>query len=330
MSDQLVYLQCSIKVLCVKKSVLQRVPYLVGLVNFENNGTHDNPAIIEGCSYKALKHILLSAESDFEVYYPEYKQEYEYLNIDTKPLIEKEKNIYPDGNIELGRIRNICRNDFGGISIKRLLQGMDMHNAKICIIVEKDDNNDITFDSGYDVNVNILTTICDYRNFPSLNDSMQIEKYEGYTKLYISASNVTNLGLRKFYLIPEIIPNPVKVYNLMRNSGKQMFDLNTEKSYMLISNVIIRLTSPRSSRYISINSFSLNISRECNSINVELWKYPNNPKFNIPGNVLNVDGLIYYDITSILKSHSELDIMLGEVNFENKKVYHDNVALLEL
>jgi len=342
MSDQLVYLQCSIKVLCIKKSVLQKVPYLMGLVNFENNGTHDNPAIVEGCSYKALKYILLSAESNFEVYYPEYQQEYEYLNIDTKPMIKK-NNAFPNNNISYD---NIMRASFirKDNNINNILQMKKIDYGKICIIMKDiNEKHVIQFKNHDMLEINTLVYLYEYYKSHSINDSVFVDKFDDHIRVYISSINIKYIESSGFYIIPDKQPNPLNVSQINYAGDKQDFDLNSEKSYFLISSNKLDIDTLN---YCSKNNFSIQKTNSHGCSLNPIWEFPDNPKFNIPGNVLNVKisddnssdynmpnhgkNLIYYDITTMLRSYNELKVSNKNINYEDKLIHSNSLTVLEL
>ena len=320
MSSELVYLQCSIKVLCIKKSVLEKVPYLSGMVNFESNGTYDNPAIIDGCSYKALKSILLSAESDFKKFDEQYFPEYEYFNIDTTKLIRD--IVFPYKNIEPDTFGERMKYDNKELSYEVRKNEM---NLRKCIIVNNDEHLDITLDySYYSVSSDLLKLLHN-------GDTIIVEKYSNYTKIFVSLciGHIGNINAKRYY-INNTSPNYINSYRIDDKKIRQI-EIKSNKSYILRSTGILRIYYDYNSNPIK-NIISIKWLEELSSsnydiINYNIWKYPMNPKTNIPNRILIDKGIYYYDMTDCMDTNK---IMVLQQCTKCPEYWDNSVTLLEI
>lgn len=320
MSSELVYLQCSIKVLCIKKSVLEKVPYLSGMVNFESNGTYDNPAIIDGCSYKALKSILLSAESDFKKFDEQYFPEYEYFNIDTTKLIRD--IVFPYKNIEPDTFGERMKYDNKELSYEVRKNEM---NLRKCIIVNNDEHLDITLDySYYSVSSDLLKLLHN-------GDTIIVEKYNNYTKIFVSLciGHIGNINAKRYY-INNTSPNYINSYRIDDKKIRQI-EIKSNKSYILRSTGILRIYYDYNSNPIK-NIISIKWLEELSSsnydiINYNIWKYPMNPKTNIPNRILIDKGIYYYDMTDCMDTNK---IMVLQQCTKCPEYWDNSVTLLEI
>lgn len=322
MSTELVYLQCSIKVLCVKKSVLEKVPYLSGMINLESNGTYDNPAIIEGCSYKALKSILLSAESDFKKFDEQYFPEYEYFNIDTTKLTRNirfpYKNTDPDTFCEIIKSNNYLRDENN--SVKK--------NLRICVIIRNDEHLNINLGYGFTISSDVLKLL-------NNGDTIIVENYDNYTKIFVSiyVGFVPNRE-KNFYYLPNTSINYIKSYRIDNDErSSQLIEINPNKSYILRSTGILHIDECCSNNPIK-NVLTIEWNPEIMQTNLSnstiyyhIWRYPMNPKINIPNNIVVYKDVYYYDVTTRIDTNRIMTIRQCTKHSES---WNNKVNLLEI